>query len=156
MKALIVIVGPTAVGKSQLALSLAQQLGGEVINADSRQVYRYMDIGTAKPSPESQAHVRHHLLDLINPDQDFSLALYQQAACQAIAEVQGRNKLPLLVGGSGQYMWAVVEGWHIPAVPPDPELRRRLETQAQSQGWVALYAQLEQLDPFTAHRLDPR
>ena len=98
---LIVIIGPTAVGKSQLALALADEFGGEIVSADSRQVYRYMDIGTAKPKPAERARLPHHLIDVVEQDQPYTLALYQQQAYAAIADVTGRGRLPLLVGGTG-------------------------------------------------------
>ncbi|PIU57577.1 MAG: tRNA (adenosine(37)-N6)-dimethylallyltransferase MiaA, partial [Chloroflexi bacterium CG07_land_8_20_14_0_80_51_10] len=126
MKSLLAIVGPTAVGKSQLALTLAQEFNAEIISADSRQVYRYMDIGTAKPTLEEQSSIPYHLIDLVDPDEDFSLALYQDLACTAISDIHDRHKLPLLVGGSGLYVWAVLEGWSIPKVPPSPQLRQEL------------------------------
>ena len=105
---LIAIVGPTGAGKTELAISLAKTFNAEIVNADSRQVYRYMDIGTAKPTPAEQALAPHHLLDIVNPDEDFNLALYKETANQAIADIQRRGRLPLLVGGSGLYVWAVV------------------------------------------------
>ena len=127
MNRLLAVVGPTGVGKSRLALSLAQAFDGEIVNADSRQLYRYMDIGTAKPTKEEQAIVPHHLIDIVNPDEDFSLAKYQQLADEAIADIQKRRKLAILVGGSGLYVWAVLEGWKIPKVAPDLKLRHNLE-----------------------------
>lgn len=153
---LISIVGPTAVGKSGLALELAQALGGEIINADSRQVYRYMDIATAKPTPEERALVPHHLVDIVNPDQDFNLAAYQTLAQDAIADIRMRGKLPILVGGSGLYVWSVIEGWRIPPVPPDPELRLELEAKATTDGVGVLYQELLHLDPAAAQTIDPR
>ncbi len=129
---LVAIVGPTATGKSQLALHLAQTFDGEIVTADSRQVYRRMDIGTAKPSPEELSLVPHHLINIINPDENFSLAQYQGLAYRAISDIQEGNKLALLVGGSGLYIWSVVEGWGIPQVPPNPELRRSLEEAAKA------------------------
>jgi tRNA dimethylallyltransferase len=126
MNCLVAVIGPTAVGKSQLALHLAQNFQGEIVNADSRQVYRYMDIGTAKPTSQERALIKNHLIDLINPDEPFSLALYQQLAFEAIADIQSRNRLPLLVGGSGLYVWSVLEGWKIPPVPPNTEFRQVL------------------------------
>lgn len=149
-------MGPTGVGKTELALHLAGAFPAEVVNADSRQVYRYMDIGTAKPSREQRDQVPHHLLDIVDPDQDFSLALYQEMAYQAIQDVRRRGKLPLLVGGSGLYVWAVVEGWQIPRVAPDRELRRSLVARAQREGATALYEELRKLDPAAASRIDPR
>jgi len=156
MNRLVAIVGPTAVGKSRLAIRLARLFNGEIINADSRQVYRHMDIGTAKPTPEEQAILPHHLISIINPDEAFSLAQYQELAYQAIKEIQRCNKLPILVGGSGLYVWAVVEGWRIPHVPPDAELRRRLEEKAASAGAAELYQQLLKIDPVAARKIDPR
>lgn len=156
MNRLVAIVGPTAVGKSRLALRLAQFFDGEVVNADSRQVYRNVDIGTAKPSPEELALVPHHLISIINPNESFSLAQYQELACKAIQDIQERQKLPFLVGGSGLYIWAVLEGWKIPKVPPDPELRRSLEAQAATFGVEKLYQELMQADPSAAQKIDPR
>src|SRR5512142_1307690 len=120
---LILIVGPTAVGKTEIALRLAERLGGEIVSADSRLFYRGMDIGTAKPSPAEQARVPHHLIDVADPDDIWSLALFQQRARQIIAEIQARGRLPFLVGGTGQYVRAVIENWQTPPVKPDPRLR---------------------------------
>jgi tRNA dimethylallyltransferase len=156
MNRLVAVVGPTGVGKSRLALRLAQALNGEIVSADSRQVYRYMDIGTAKPTPREQTLVPHHLIDIVNPDEDFSLAQYQQLACKAIADISKRQKLALLVGGSGLYVWSVLEGWKIPAVAPDPEFRRRLEAKAAGGEEDELYQELARLDPVAAQRIDPR
>jgi tRNA dimethylallyltransferase len=156
MSSLVAIVGPTAIGKSSLALELGRTFGGEIINADSRQVYRYMDIGTAKPTLEERAVVPHHLIDVVNPDQDFSLALYQSKVRKMIDDIQKRRKPALLVGGSGLYVWAILEGWRIPAVPPDHVMRQELEARAQSEGVKALYEELKQLDPDAAERIDPR
>jgi tRNA dimethylallyltransferase len=156
MNHLIAIVGPTAVGKSKLAFSLAQVFDLEIVNADSRQVYRYMDIGTAKPSPQEQKSIPHHVIDIVNPDEAFNLSLYQSLAHGAIEDIQKRGKLPLLVGGSGLYVWSVLEGWRIPQVPPDPALRRSLEDRAASEGVESLYQQLQGIDPVAARRIDRR
>lgn len=156
MSHLIAIVGPTAVGKSRLAINLAQSLDGEIVSADSRQVYRYMDIGTAKPSPEERAAAPHHLIDVVNPDEDFSLALYQEMAYRAIEDIQQRGKLALLVGGSGLYVRAVIGGLRIPQIPPDAELRRSLEEKAAAGGYIAIYEELKGIDPDAAQRIDPR
>ncbi len=156
MNLVLVVVGPTGVGKSRLALELAQELGGEVINADSRQVYRYMDTGTGKPSPQDRALVPHHLLDIVDPDQEFSLALFQALAYQAIEEVFQRMRLPILVGGTGQYVWGVVEGWQVPRVPPDSAFRQEMEERARREGIGPLYDELRALDPEVASRIDPR
>jgi tRNA dimethylallyltransferase len=153
---LVVIVGPTAVGKSRLALSLAQRFQGEIVGADSRQVYRFMDIGTDKPAQEELSLIPHHLIGIIKPDEDFSLAQYQQIAYQTIADIQGRGRLPLLVGGSGLYVWSVVEGWQIPKVSPDIEFRRTLEQKAAEGGQAELFCQLQKQDPAAAQIIDPR
>jgi tRNA dimethylallyltransferase len=156
MNPLVAIVGPTATGKSSLALELCQTLNGEIISADSRQVYCYMDIGTAKPTAEERALVPHHLIDVVNPDDDFSLALYQSKALEAINDIQRRKKTAFLVGGSGLYVWALLEGWRIPQVPPDPTLRRELETRAKVEGGERLYKELKETDPAAAEHIDPR
>jgi tRNA dimethylallyltransferase len=155
MKCLVAVIGSTAAGKSQLALHLAQKLQGEIVNADSRQVYRYMDIGTAKPSHAELSLIPHHLIDLINPDESFSLAIYQRLAFEAIQDIQQRHKLPLLVGGSGLYVWSVIEGWKIPPVPPNAEFRHTLETRAKEKGGYALYQELQKVDPVAATRIMP-
>ena len=153
---LVAIVGPTAVGKSALALRLAENFGGEIVSADSRQVYRFLDIGTAKPTCAEQARVPHHLIDLINPDQPFGLAEYQAQALCVIEEIGARGALPILAGGTGQYVWAVLENWAVPRVPPDLALRRFLEERAGRDGGGALYTELMRLNPGTAARIDPR
>jgi tRNA dimethylallyltransferase len=156
MKLVHAIVGPTGIGKSKLGLLLARTSGAEIINADSRQIYRYMDIGTAKPGTEERAAAPHHLIDIVDPDQDFSLALYQSLACATIEDIMQRGKLPVLIGGSGLYIWAILEGWNIPQVPPNPEFRSRMEQRASAEGVDALYSQLQSIDPVTAGRMNPR
>ena len=155
MKCLIAIVGPTAMGKSGLALHLAQWFSLEVVGADSRQVYRYMDIGTDKPSPSERASVPHHVIDVIEPDEDFSLAMYHRLAIEAMKAVQQKGKLPLLVGGSGLYVWSLVEGWRIPRVPPNQQLRRQLEARAEQESSHSLYHELQNIDPAAAAKIDP-
>jgi len=155
MNHLVAIVGPTAVGKSRLAMCLAQAFDGEIVSADSRQVYRFMDIGTAKTSPEELSLIPHHLINVVNPDESFSLAQYQELAYRAINDIQQRKKLALLVGGSGQYVWSILEGWGIPRVPPDPEFRHSLEEKEAKGGKSELYQELVKVDPFAAQRIDP-
>ena len=154
MNHLVAIVGPTAIGKSQLALRLARTFNGEIVSADSRQVYRHMDIGTAKPSRQELSLIPHHLISIVNPDEDFSLAQYQELAYSAIEDIQQHNKLALLVGGSGLYVWSVLEGWGIPNVPPDPEFRHSLEEKASEVGKGELYQELMEVDPVSAQRID--
>jgi tRNA dimethylallyltransferase len=153
---LIAIVGPTAVGKTPLSIRLAETVGGEIVSADSRQVYRSMDIGTAKATPEEQARVPHHLLDVVAPDEPLSLAQFQEMAYRTIDEILARGHIPFLVGGTGQYVMAVLEGWQVPRVPPDKDLRQDLYSQAERDGAEALHARLRLLDPVAAQRIDPR
>ncbi|MDA1096977.1 MAG: tRNA (adenosine(37)-N6)-dimethylallyltransferase MiaA [Chloroflexi bacterium] len=152
----IAFVGPTASGKTDLSLSVAEALGAEIVSADSRQVYRGMDIGTGKPSQEERARAPHHLFDIIDPDEDFSLAAYLDMAREAITAIHDRGHPILLVGGTGQYVWALLEGWQVPSVPPNPELRLTLQTQAEKYGPAALYAKLTALDPESAAIIDPQ
>jgi len=156
MNRLVAIVGPTGIGKSRLALRLAQTFDGEVVSADSRQVYRHMDIGTAKPSREELLLVPHHLINIANPEEDMSLGQYQELAYRTIEDVQQRNKLVLLAGGSGQYIWSVLEGWGIPQVPPDPAFRYSLEERAAKFGGDEIYQELIDVDPVAAQRIDQR
>jgi tRNA dimethylallyltransferase len=155
-RSLILIVGPTAVGKTELAIQLAGRLNGEIVSADSRLFYRGMDIGTAKPTREERARVPHHLIDVANPDEIWSLAVFQQAATKIIAGIHTRGRLPFLVGGTGQYIRAVIEGWLPPAVEPDPRLRGALEGLAENRGIYWLHAGLERIDPAAAAKIDPR
>jgi len=154
-KPLLIILGPTAVGKTHLAIELAEQLGGEVISADSRQIYKYMNIGTAKPTDTECQRVRHHLIDIVEPDENLTLAEYQDKAYAAIRKLHEQDKLPFLVGGTGQYITAVEEGWSIPRVPPNYTLRQQLETQAEQDGKEAFHAQLAAVDPESAQNIHP-
>lgn len=153
---LILIVGPTAVGKTEIAIQLAERLEGEIVSADSRLFYRGMDIGTAKPTSEEQARVPHYLIDIANPDEILSLAVFQQKAREAIADIHTRNKLPFLVGGTGQYVRAVTQGWTPPEVEPDERLREELEREKEARGIYWLYEKLKDLDPEAAEKIDPR
>jgi tRNA dimethylallyltransferase len=156
MSVVVAVVGPTAVGKSRLGALLARTFNGEIVSADSRQVYRYMDIGTAKPTAEERSAVPHHLIDVVDPDADFSVALYQSLAMEAIGEVMRHGRLPVIVGGSGLYIWSLVEGWEIPRVEPDVGFRKRLEERAAAEGAKSLYRELERIDQRTAASIDPR
>jgi tRNA dimethylallyltransferase len=153
---LIAIAGPTASGKSGLAFRLALAFDGEIVGADSRQVYRYMDIGTAKPTPEERARVPHRLIDVVDPDGEFSLVQYLELAREALGDIWRRGRTPFLVGGTGQYVWAILEGWQVPRVPPDRELRRLFEERAKREGVDALYRELAAVDSEAAARIDPR
>lgn len=152
---LIVILGPTAIGKTSLALQIAAQHPVEIISADSRQIYQYMDIGTAKPTPTEQAQAPHHLIDVVTPDENLSLAQYQRLAYAHIEDIHARGKIPMLVGGTGQYITAILEGWSIPEIPPNEALRQELEAFAQIHGTAALYQRLQTLDPEAAEKIHP-
>lgn len=153
---LVAVVGPTAAGKTGLAIRLAEALDGEIVSADSRQVYRGMDIGTAKATLEDQSRVRHHLIDIVDPDEALSLAQFQALAYAAIDDILARGRLPFLVGGTGQYVMAVLEGWQVPRVAPDPVLRASLYREAETAGAEALHARLQALDATAAAAIDPR
>lgn len=153
---LILIVGPTAVGKTELAIQLAQRLDGEIVSADSRLFYRGMDIGTAKPTRAEQARVPHHLVDIAAPDEILSLAVFQQKARESIEGIYTRNKIPFLVGGTGQYIRAVTEGWNPPEVRPNEALRIELERMKEEKDVYWLREKLRRLDPLAAEKIDPR
>lgn len=153
---LVVIVGPTAVGKTELSIQLAERFSGEIVSADSRQFYRGMDIGTAKATVAEQGRVPHHLLDVAEPDDIWSLAVFQQAAADKIAAIHKRGHLPFLVGGTGQYVRAVIEAWDIPAQEPDDRMRKVLEKRAAEIGPLALHDQLRIVDPQAAELIDAR
>lgn len=153
---LVVIVGPTAVGKTSISIRLAQVLQGEIVSADSRQIYSGMDIGTAKATALEQAQARHHLLDLVRPDETLSLARYKDLATQTIDEIHGRGGIPFLVGGTGQYIMSIVEGWKIPRVAPNELLRDELYNVAKVEGHAALHTILQSMDPVAAMRIDAR
>ena len=152
---LIAIVGATGAGKSEAAIVLAEALGGEVVNADAYQVYRGLDIGTAKPAPEARARAPHHLFDVAGPDDQLTLGRYLDLAHGALDSVWSRGNLPVVCGGSGQYVWALLEGWQVPRVPPDASLRAELEGLAAREGAAALRDRLARSDPEAAARLDP-
>ena len=151
---LIVIIGPTAVGKTEISLRLAEIFNGEIISADSRLFYRGMDIGTAKPTQEERDRIPHYLIDVSAPDQVWSLALYLPEAYYIIRDIQKRGHLPFLVGGTGQYIQAIIEGWDLPAVQPDPGLRGVLNKWAEQIGVNGLRQRLQVLDPEAAEGID--
>ena len=153
---LVLIVGPTAVGKTELAILLAERLNGEIVSADSRLFYRGMDIGTAKPTVQEMNRVPHHLIDVADPDELLSLAVFQQKATETIADIHTRKKIPFLVGGTGQYVRAVTQGWSPPEVEPDEGLRKELEKQKEEKGIFWLHGRLKKLDLEAAARIDPR
>lgn len=155
-KPLIVLVGPTAVGKTEISLLLAEAFHGEIVSSDSRPFYLGMDIGTAKPSAEEQNRVPHYLIDVAKPDDTWSLERYLRTATEVIQDIHNRGRIPFLVGGTGQYIRAVIEGWEIPSQRPMPELRVVLENWAMEIGRESLHARLAVLDEEAAGRVEPR
>lgn len=149
---MIAIVGPTASGKSALALRVAERLGGEIISADSRQLYRGMDIATAKPSAAERARVPHHLIDVADPGERYDLFRFQRDARAALAAIRARGRVALVAGGTGLYVRALLDGLDLAALPHDAEVRARLESEAP----VVLYERLRRIDPEAASRVDPR
>lgn len=152
---LIIVLGPTAVGKTGLSLKLAAKFNGEIISADSRLLYRGMDIGTAKPSVEARRQIRHHLIDVADPDDDWSLGRYKREAVAAIRDIHARNKLPFLVGGTGQYIRAISKGWVVPELEPDQQLREVLFAWAEEIGPMALHSGLASIDPQAVEKILP-
>lgn len=150
------IVGPTAVGKTDLAIHIAKSVHAEIISADSRLFYKGMDIGTAKPTMEQQKQMPHFLVDVAEVNEVWSLSMFQSECQRLIREIQGRGNLPLLVGGTGQYFRALVEGWEIPALEPDHTLRDVLEKMGEEIGAEALYQKLQIIDPEAAKKIDPQ
>ena len=153
---LIAIIGPTAVGKTELAIQLAERLGAELISADSRLLYRGMDIGTAKPSRQDLARVPHHLIDVADPDETWSLAAFQRAAAEAIAAIHTRGKLPILVGGTGQYLRSIFDAWAPPRLAAQSQLRAALAAWAKELGGDELHRRLGVIDPPAANNIDAR
>lgn len=152
---LIVVLGPTASGKTALGIALARFLGGEIVSADSRQVYRRLSIGTAKPTAGELALARHHLIDYVEPDEPYSLARFQHDALAVIAELLRRGKIPLLVGGTGLYVSSIIQQYRLSNALPDHRLRLELEKLAQEKGNDAVHAELSRVDPQAAARIHP-
>lgn len=152
---LVAVVGPTAAGKTALAVELARAVGGEIINADSRQVYRGMDIGTAKPTAAERAAARHWVIDCVDPDERFSLAAFLDAARAAVHDITSRGATAIVAGGTGQYVWALLEGWTVPRVAPDASLRAELAALAAREGPSAVAAILRDEDAASAESIDP-
>lgn len=150
----VAIVGPTGTGKTALSIQLAQRLNGEIVACDSRTIYQYMNIGTAKPTLAQQASIKHHLIDVLEPARFFSIAEYKVLAANVIDDIINRGKVPIVCGGSGLYARALLEGIEIPSVPAQPELRNMLNALASEKGNAHLYEKLKELDPKTAERLN--
>lgn len=152
---IVAIVGPTAVGKSALALQLAAQFGGEIVSADSRQVYRYMDVGTAKPSLDEQAAVRHRMIDLVEPSEVYTAGAFRDEGTRVLRRLSADGKPAFVVGGTGFYVRALLDGIPLPSIPPDPVVRRRLKRQAEELGAEGLWGVLQKVDPASAARIHP-
>jgi tRNA dimethylallyltransferase len=152
---IVAIVGPTAVGKSALALHLAQQFGGEIVTADSRQVYRYMDIGTAKPTPHDQAVLPHWMIDLVEPSEVYTAGRYRAEGERVLRRLAAEGRPAFVAGGTGFYIRALLDGVRLPQVEPDTALRARLREEAEQQGAEALWRRLEEIDPRSAARIHP-
>ena len=150
----IVVMGPTAVGKTSLVLQLAKEVGAEIINADAMQIYRLMDIGTAKPTLADREEVAHHLFDIVDPDQDFDASRYSQLAREVIRNLARQGKIAIIVGGTGLYLKAVFHGL-FPGAFSDPVIRQRLHKEAEKDGGSELYQRLQEVDSITAQRLHP-
>jgi len=148
----IAILGPTASGKSALAMRVAERLGGEIVSADSRQVYRGMDIGTAKPTAEERARVRHHLIDVVDPGERYDVLRYQREGRAALTEIRARGRVALVVGGTGLYVRALLDGLDLASLPHDPAVRARLEAEDPAR----LHERLRAIDPDAAAQIDPR
>ena len=150
----VIILGPTAVGKSDLALELCAAIGGEIVNADSQQVYRFMDIGTGKPSSEDRERIRHHLIDIINPDEEFNAAIFRHLATAAIRQIHERNRAAVICGGTGLYLKALTRGLFVgPA--QEPEMRLRFQQEIDEKGLGPLYQRLLDIDPAVASSIHP-
>lgn len=155
MAKLLVICGPTASGKTALAVALAKATGGEVVSADSMQIYRRMDIGTAKPTPEEMGGVPHHMLDVADPEEDFSVARYVDMAAKCVDDILSRGRMPILAGGTGLYIDSLLSGRTFAPFQPDSPLRGQLEEQLRREGGAAMLSRLAQVDPDSAARLHP-
>lgn len=151
---LIIVLGPTAVGKSELALDLAAKIGGEIVNADSQQVYRHLDIGTGKPSQAERARVRHHLIDVVDPDEEFNAALFRRLAAESIADIERRGRQTVVCGGTGLYLKALTRGL-FDGVGQDPKVRDQLNGEMARSGLPALYARLTKIDPGVVSTIHP-
>ena len=151
---IIIICGPTGIGKTAGGIELARKLGGEIISADSMQIYRHMDIGTAKPTPEELAQIEHHMIDIVDPDEEYDAVQFSKQARDRMAEITNANLIPFVVGGTGLYIKALLHGL-FQSKPVDSKIRNRLKQEAEENGSVFLFERLEQIDPDTAGRLHP-
>jgi tRNA dimethylallyltransferase len=152
---LVVIIGPTAVGKTKLSIEIAKQYNGEIISGDSMQIYKGMDIGTAKIKPEEMEGIKHHLIDIRSPEEDFSAAEFQKIVREKIKDITNRNKLPIIVGGTGLYIQAAIFDYHFSDAPTDPGFRQKLEKRAELEGNQVLHDELAEIDPQSTIEIHP-
>lgn len=151
----VVIVGPTASGKTAVSIELAKKINGEIISADSMQIYKYMDIGTAKPTLDERQGIKHYMLDVVMPDETFNVAKYKKMAEEAIEEILKKGKVPIIVGGTGLYVNTLVDGIEFADVPGDEEYKNELIEKAYREGAMSIYKELEKVDSESAKKIDP-
>lgn len=151
----VVIVGPTASGKTAVSIELAKKINGEIISADSMQIYKYMDIGTAKPTLDEMQGIKHYMLDVVMPDETFNVAKYKKMAEEAIEEILKKGKVPIIVGGTGLYVNTLVDGIEFADVPGDEEYKNELIEKAYREGAMSIYKELEKVDSESAKKIDP-
>lgn len=152
---ILIIAGPTASGKTGLSVEVAKRFNGEIVSADSMQIYRHMNIGTAKPSMEERQGIIHHLMDVVDPWETFTVAQYQSMAAEAIRQIFGKGKLPIVVGGTGLYINALTRGWTFSQTPPSLEVREKIQELLDQEGKMALHERLEKVDPVSAESIHP-
>jgi tRNA dimethylallyltransferase len=152
---MLVITGPTAIGKTSVSLILAEMLDGEIVSCDSMKVYKFMDIGTAKPSVEARMRIPHHIIDVVTPDEHYNVATFLRDAKNAISDISVRGKMPIIVGGTALYLSALLEGYDLPIAPPDEALRESLREEAAKLGSKALHERLRKVDPEAATKIHP-
>ena len=151
---ILIIVGPTGIGKSDFAIDIAQNINAEIINGDSRLVYKHFNIGTAKPNPTQLKTVKHHLIDIIKPEGNFNISQFLDLVKEKIEEILSRQKTPIIVGGSGQYIKAILNDWTISKVPPNATLRKELEEKIKLNGSEFVFKYLQEIDPLRAEQID--
>ena len=156
MDKVVVVVGPTASGKSDLSIKLSKKVNAEIINADSRQIYSLMDIGTAKPTPQQLETIQHYLVSIRDPDYNFNVMEFKDLCKASLQKIINKNKVPILCGGSGQYIYSVIQNWSLGKVPPDPEFRQAMHSYAERYGAEKLFARLKTIDPLKAASIDYR
>lgn len=154
-KKVVVVVGPTASGKTNMAIELAKKIDGEIVSADSMQIYKYMDIGTAKPSPEEMQGIKHYMMDIIEPDADFSVAKYKEMALECVEKIIREKKIPIIVGGTGLYVNSIIDNIEFSEIITDWEYRSQLQERAEREGSETLFRELKEVDPEASMKIHP-